>query len=430
MVRRILVPLCGLLALAAAPLAHAETIESYFEGVIGTVGPNNAATGAAPLTGWVVSATGIAKVVIQVDGQDVGQAYYGGARPDVTAAHPGFVDSPAPGFGYHLNTTDFTNGIHRIGAKVFTNGGEVVVLAQKYDVYFNNNPSILPPWGVIEYPRRNQQLYGTCNIAAPTRLLTPVSGWALDLGVEIGDEGIGYIELMVDQALVGPSIFLGFDPETQQPAFYGSDFNTRTGCFFSYHTGGLTNCYGFPRQDVEASYPFAINAPAAGYRFVLDIGYLMSGYGISQGQHTLTVRAGDILTNTALIAEIPVTFLCQENDPDQGSFGEIETPRGDRPYEDIITFQGWALDIDGIDHVDIWVDGLFQGEADYGVDTRPGVLAGYPGYPDALAPVWRFDWDSSLLADGNRQLQVYATDVRGFITLIGERTFYVDNVHH
>jgi hypothetical protein len=58
------------------------------------------------------------------------------------------------------------------------------------------------------------------------------------------------------------------------------------------------------------------------------------------------------------------------------------------------------------------------------------VLAAYPGYPDALAPVWRFSWDSNILADGDRQLQVYAFDSRGISTLIGERTFYVDNVHH
>lgn len=430
MVRRILVSLCGLLALAAAPGARAETVIAYFDGVIGGPGPNNAATGAAPMTGWAVSPSGIAKVILQVDGVDVGQAYYGMTRPDVTAIYPGYADSPAPGFGYHLNSTDFPNGIHRVSAKVFTNAGDVVIIGQQYDLYFNNNPSILPPFGAIDTPRRNQDLYGTCDISSPNRLLTPVTGWALDLGIEEGDTGIGYVELMVDGVIVPPSIFQGLHPITGLPIFYGSEFNTRSGCFWSYHTGGLTNCYGFPRQDVEQSYPFALNAPSAGYRFVLDVGYLVGQIGFNQGAHYLTVRAGDVITNVKNIAEIPVNFLCEENVPDMASFGDIESPRENRLYEGVITFQGWALDIDGIDHVDIWVDGVRLGTADYGVDSRPFVFAAYPGYPDALAPVWRFNWDSNQLADGVRQLQVYAVDERGISTLFGERSFHVDNVDH
>ena len=442
MVRRILMCLCGMLALAAALWAQAETIEAYLEGVIGSPGPNNNATGAAPMTGWAVATTGIAKVVIQVDGIDIGQTHYGGVRPDVTAAKPGYVDSPAPGFGYHLNTTDFPNGIHRISAKVYTYGGSIVVLNQKYDVNFNNNPTILRPFGQLEYPQRNQQLYGTCDLNAGARIYTPVTGWALDLGVEIGDEGIGYVELLVDGSLLSYGIFNGFDG-TGNAILLGGDYNTRAGCFFSYVTGGLTNCYGFPRQDIEVNYPYAINAPAAGFRFVLDIGFLISAYGYSQGAHVLTIRSGDILTNSENISEIPVLFLCEENLPDEGAFGEIETPHTDRPYEDTIVFQGWALDEDGIHlplgttpetygtgHVDIWVDGQFVGRADYGVDARPGVAALFSGYPNALAPVWRFAWDSNTLADGLRQLQVYVVDDDGIPTLIGERSFFVDNVRH
>ena len=60
MFRRTLVCLCGLLALAAAPWAQAETIEGYFEGLVwpsGSPGPGNYATGAVGMTGWVVATT-------------------------------------------------------------------------------------------------------------------------------------------------------------------------------------------------------------------------------------------------------------------------------------------------------------------------------------------------------------------------------------
>lgn len=429
MVRRILVSLCGLMALVAAPWAHAET-RGYFEGIIGNPAPNNAATGAVPLTGWAVATSGIAKVVIQVDGNDVGQAAFGRLRPDVTAANPGFPDSPAPGFSYHLNTTPYSNAHHRITAKVYTFAGEVFVLGQAYEPYFNNNPSILRPFGRIDYPYHSQQVFGTCDLDAPNRRLTPVTGWALDLGVETGDTGVGYVELMVDGVIVPPSIFQGYSVQTGQPVFYGGPFNTNSGCFFSYYTGGLTNCYGFPRQDVQATYPYAFNAPQAGFRFVLDIGYLITGLGFSQGNRHLIIRSGDVLTNVENIDEIQVTFLCEENLPDQGSIGEIELPHAFPAYEGNVLFQGWAIDIDGVDHVDMWVDGVFVGTADYGVDTRPFVFTNYPGYPDASAPVWRFLWDSTELADGWRQLQVYVTDDRGVVHLLGERDFFVDNDLH
>ena len=413
MFRRTLVCLCGLLALAAAPWAQAETIEGYFEGLVwpsGSPGPGNYATGAVGMTGWVVATTGVAKVVVQVDGVDIEQAHYGGPRPDVTRViNPSYPDALAPGFGYHLNTTRFPNFQHRISVKVYTFGGSIVDLPQVYTVNFNNNPSILRPFGGIDYPQRNQELYGTCDLNSPNPIYTPVTGWALDLGVEIGDAGVGYVELLLDGTIL---------------------YNTRTDCFFDHETGGLTNCYGIPRQDIEVRYPYAINAPAAGFRFVLDIGFLLN-VGYSQGGgHVLTIRSGDILTNVENVAEIPVGLYCRENLPDEGSFGVIETPLTDRPYEDTIVMQGWALDEDGIGAVEIWVDGIFFGNASYGVDSRPGVAAEYPGYPDVLAPVWRFLWDSHDLADGLRQMQVYAYDIYGNRTLIGERSFTVDNVVH
>jgi len=405
MSRRILVSLCGLLALAAAPWAQAETVKGYFEGLVGPPGANYA-TGAAGITGWAVATTGIAKVVIQVDGVDVGQAFYGAFRPDVTAAQPGFVDSPAPGFGYFLNSTDFPNAPHDVTAKVYTYGGSVVILPQTYSIVFNNNPSIVRPFGAIERPLRNQDLFGNCGPAL-NPILTPITGWALDLGVEIGDEGIGYVELMVDQVPI---------------------FNTRLHCRYSAESGGLTQCYGLPRQDIEAIYPYTINSPSAGFRFVLDVGALIAFSGYTEGNHTLTIRAGDILTNVENIAEIPVNFFCTENLPNASSFGQIESPRGDRAYEGDILFQGWALDIDGVNHVDVHVDGNKVGTASFGLDTRPSVLVAYPGYPNSLAPVWRFTWDSTTLGDGVRQLQVFAFDNLGGRSLIGEQSFFVDNV--
>jgi hypothetical protein len=404
MTKRWMVCLCGLLALSFAPGAQAETIRGYFEGIIGG---HNAGSGAPGMTGWAVADSGVRKVVIQVDGVDLGQAGYGGVRPDVTSAVPGFPDSPAPGFGYFLNTTDFENGVHTVSAKVYTWDGNEAVIDGTRQIFFNNNTSILAPFGAINWPHRNADLYGTCDLTAPSRTYTPVIGWVLDLGVEIGDQGVGYVELLLDGSIV---------------------YNSDTSCSYILETGGFTNCYGLPRLDVESMFPFSLNASSTGYRFVLDIGALISFGGWAQGNHTLTVRAGDISNQVANVAEIPVFFHCEENLPNQGSFGVIESPVESRPYEDTIVFQGWALDAQGILRVDIYVDGQFVGTADYGVDSRPAVLMQYPGFINAEAPVWRFEYDSYQTSNGSHQIQVYAVDIgAGVGTLIGERTFFVDN---
>lgn len=394
--------LAALLTMTSVPAMAQETITGFFEGPVGDA---NAATGAVALTGWAVADSGIAYVTIQVDGKDVGQTIYGQPRPDVEAKFPGFPDSAGAGFSFMLNTTDFTNGLHVITATARTFDGNDQVIPNSVEVFFNNNTSILTPFGEIEFPQRNADLFGTCDLTDPNRIYTTISGWALDLGVEIGDAGVGYVELLLDGVIVA---------------------NDVVSCGFDFETGGLTNCYGLPRLDVERQYPFANNAPNAGYRFVLDIGAILNS-GWTQGHHVLTVRSGDIDKQVANIDEIPVNFFCEENNLNEGSIGLIETPRPGRIAAGDTLIQGWAVDIDGITGVRVYVDGVEVGAADYGVDSRPRVQIEYPGYPDAGAPVWRLIWDSTTVSDGGHQVQARAHDERAHVTVIGERTFFVDN---
>lgn len=382
--------------------ARAETIFGFLEGPVNGA---NSGTGSIGLTGWALADSGVSKVIIQVDGVDIGQAHHGAARPLIEQQSPGYPDSSGPGFNYQLNSTQFTNGIHRLSAKVITNDGNQVVISGTQHINFINNTSILAPFGEIDTPQRNAEVYGTCNLANPNRIYTTVAGWALDLGVEIGDAGLGYVELLLDGAIVA---------------------NTRTGCFYSSGTGGLTNCYGLPRLDIERNYPFALDAPTSGFRFVMDIGALLNN-GWLQGQHTLTIRAGDISNQVSNIDEIPVVFLCIENFPNEGSKGFIESPKEGRQYSGSTPFVGWAVDIQGVDEVQVFVDGELVGIATYGVDSRPQVAAEYPGYPDAAAPVWRLDVDTNQFSDGFHQVQAIVIDDLGAETIIGERTFFVNN---
>lgn len=392
-----------LLSLLATPALAQEDVRGFFEGPPGTY---NGGTGAIPMTGWAVADSGVRRVVIKVDGQIAGQAQYGHFRPDVLSAFPGYPDSAGAGFTYNLNTTPYTNGVHTVTAEVLTFNGTTKLLTDVLEIFFSNNTSTLRPFGNIDLPQRHADLFGTCDLTSVNRIYTPVEGWALDLGVEIGDAGIGYVELLLDGAIVA---------------------NTRTACMFNITTGGLTNCYGLPRFDIEQAYPWALNAPSSGFRFVMDIGALIAGFNISEGFHTLTIRAGDIATNVENISEIPVNFFCEQNNTNAGSIGFIEQPRPGLIVAGNTVIQGWAVDIDGINRIEVYIDGINVGTADYGVDSRPSVANDYPGYPDAGAPVWRFTWDSTTRADGFHEVEAVAIDERGGSTIIAERTFYSNN---
>jgi hypothetical protein len=205
--------------------------------------------------------------------------------------------------------------------------------------------------------------------------------------------------------------------------------NSRQACQFNPATGGLSNCYGLPRLNIQQIYPFAIDAPSSGLRFALDVGLLLNA-GWQEGHHTLTIRSGDITGQVANIDEIPVTFTCVENFGNEGAFGRIETPTDGRIFKNTIPIRGWVLDWEGVDRVRIFVDGVFIGNATFPVPgaRRFSVEMNYPGFPDSLAPVFQLDFDTLLVGDGTHEVQVFAVDNLGIQTAIGENTFFVDNV--
>ena len=201
--------------------------------------------------------------------------------------------------------------------------------------------------------------------------------------------------------------------------------NTRTDCFFEPLFGGLTNCYGLRRLDIERAFPEVRDSPHAGFRFVLDIGALIE-FGYVEGFHVLSIRSGDVNANSSEFAEVPVTFICDDRVGNEGAFGDIDLPPDGLLFEGVVPFTGWALDFEGVDRVQIFVDGAPAGDAVYGL-PRPGISAAFPGFPDSLLPGWSFSLNTTVLENGNHQLQVIVTDDDGFTTMIAERTFHVEN---
>ena len=123
----------------------------------------------------------------------------------------------------------------------------------------------------------------------------------------------------------------------------------------------MHQCYGLPRLDVENRFPFALDAPNAGFRFLMDVGDLLTCNGLVPGNHIVTIRSGDISTQNANIDEIPVFFQCVEDLPvSAGIIGYIESPVQGLQYGDVATFQGWALALNEVSNVEIFVDGVFR----------------------------------------------------------------------
>lgn len=369
----------------------------------GKVGGGNAGSGQMPLFGWALDDNGITAVDIVVDGVIVGRSTYGRSRPQVTRQFPGYPDTDLPGFAYQLDTTRFLNGLHRVQPRVLSRSGEVTLLNSRV-FEFNNVTHNLIPFGRIEFPNQNAEMRGRCTLANGNRRLYAVSGWALDSGVQTDDTGIGYVELLIDRAVYA---------------------NTQSDCFYSTLSGGLTQCYGLRRLDIEKQFPGLPNSPHAGWRFVLDIGALMA-FGYGPGAHTLTVRSGDLFGQVVNIAEMPVTFSCDEDLGNENSFGLIGYPTKALTYAGTVEARGWALDWEGVNQVRIFVDGAFQGLATTGI-ASPGVNAQYPGYFESTIANWSFQLDTTLFSNGRHSLNVVVVDDFGATTLIGERDFQIGN---
>lgn len=372
----------------------------------GKVGGGNGAAGMLPLHGWALDDDGVERIEILVDGIVDGQANYGRSRPQVTKKFPGYPDSLHPGWVYQLDTTHYLNGNHTVTARILSKSGELVGL-NSLRFQFGNVTHVLDPFGAIEFPKHQAELRGRCDVEDPTRRWNIVSGYALDTGVQKQDTGVGYVELLLDGALFANS---------NRDCFRLTDFNLPV------------NCYGQRRHDLVPIFPHLKDAPHSGFRFALDVGFLISELGYSEGSHRLTIRAGDLFEQISTVDEVIVTFACDDLHPsdDEESIGDIEQPFDGNLYSGTMRLRGWALDWEGVQSVEVFVDGISVGNAFYG-HARPLITPVYLGYPDRAFPGWEHSFDTTDFSNGEHYLEVIVTDDLGNDTYIGRRRFVIAN---
>lgn len=382
----------------------------------------NAGNGVTAVQGWALAATGVFAVDIVVDGVIVGRSNYGRARPGVTQQHPGFPDSAAPGFGYELDTTHFLNGVHTVSARVMSRTGQVVHLNSIRLQFANTNADLLP-FGRIEFPNQQAELngngdgqpdmFGNCEVGDPNRqpIWSLVSGYALDVNAPLNNPGVAYVELLIDGSIL---------------------FNSQLDCHFDATAGGLSDCYGLRRLDLEQLYPGLKDAPHAGFRFALDVGALLGttdsfGFPLyTPGSHQLGIRVGDQFENVTDIASIAVTFNCRDFTNQDTAIGHIDTPVIGLLYGGVIAVAGWAIDFETVAAIVVYVDGNVVAITTP-TQPRPDITALYPSYPTTPPPGWFTFLDTTQLSNGIHQLSAQVVDENNVYTFIGKFPFTVAN---
>jgi hypothetical protein len=145
-------------------------------------GSSTAVSGAIPVTGWALSAAGIASVDIWRDpnqGEPVaanGLVYIGtadivtGSRPDVQGLYPSYPDSNQAGWGLavltnelpsNTGTTSNGNGTYRLHAFAHGNDGKSTELTLSPQSIVVDNATAILPFGTIDTPTQGGTVSGT-----------------------------------------------------------------------------------------------------------------------------------------------------------------------------------------------------------------------------------------------------------------------------
>jgi len=383
----------------------------------GSLQPMN---GVFPVTGWALDDEAIAYVEIMVDGLAMGNAVTGVHRPDIGSRFPSNPDAEFSGFVRMLNTTALNNGIHVLAVRVVDNQGASRVIGRRFVQTFNTG-SNLPPFGMIDWPVDNHVMFGddcreqvdgelppwSGEVFDPEEKMEMIIGWALDVGSRTDMGGVAYVQLLLDGNIIA---------DTNEGSFYWDPAEWN----FNY--------YGHPRMDIHNLYVDVPQSKHSGFSFLVDVDYLILAKGYSQGLHLFKVRAGDRENNVTDIANLSVIFDC--NTEDSPSWGDIWTPEHMELVGGVVEVTGFAIDTRSFRQVEIWIDGVYIGDAEHALPT-PELDDLYPWLPVSFArnAGFRYELDTvaANLADGQHFLVVWTEDTLGGRTILGQRTFVLDN---
>lgn len=317
--------------------------------------PDAAFNGTAHFGGWAIDTIdSVASVTVAIDGVAVGNATYGGSRPDVCARHAGAPGCPNVGWNFYYDTSVLGNGTHTFDVTATAASGKRITQGTNFIV--NNAASASGTLTYIDTP--NAQ-------TGPVQGVISLAGWALNPSAAIS------------------SVAISIDG-----AYYGNA------------------SYTIARPDVCSVHTGAPGCPTVGWSLLVDTN------GLSNGTHTVEVAAtagnGDV---GAFQSALTVANWSRAN-PMTIAVG-VPTAQGGPYSGSAVVFGGWAVDNNAaIQTIAISIDGVFYGNAAYG-GSRPDVCAVLPDRPGCPNVGWNIIVDTTQIADGRHTLAVTGTTASG-----------------
>jgi len=168
--------------------------------------------------------------------------------------------------------------------------------------------------------------------------------------------------------------------------------------------------YGYQRPDVLNVFPEYSNLNC-GYRYNLNTSAL------SAGQHVIRLRETSNTGSVKLVAE--KRFIIRK------IAANLESPsKSTSQISGNYNITGWFGDTIGVSKISIFIDGIFVGDAVYGI-SRPDVQKVYPYFTSNTG--FRFMLDTSKLSNGTHTITIIETAANGESINLSPRTFTILN---
>ncbi|XJZ29158.1 Ig-like domain-containing protein [Bacillota bacterium Lsc_1132] len=433
------------------------------KGYIDTPGDNSIVEGIIPVRGWFLDVIGVSKIEVLIDGNLAGTAQYGNIRTDVNKVFPQYQNL-ASGYHYLLDTRNLTNGLHSLTIRETAQNGTTTTLSSKILTIQN-----LPARGYVDEPASGVTIKGKSN----------VRGWFLD------GSGVSKIEILLDGKSVGQAEY-GKNRNDVQKVFPNYQ-NANSGFLYTLDTAQITNGahtltvretgnngieskinqiinienlktlgnvdnpvnnavvngtievrgwalddyglskveilvdgkvsgiakYGSNRPDVARVFP-KYNNSNSGFLYSLDTTKL------TNGQHSIMVRETGINGESTIIGTQTV------NVKNLQSRGSIDAPTNGATIQGDTIIKGWSLDGNGVKKIEVLVDGITVGAAQYGL-ARPDVKSVFPEYQNANAG-YQYTLNAKNLKNGSHTITVKEIGNDGTTSVIGNQIINVQNL--
>lgn len=124
---------------------------------------------------------------------------------------------------------------------------------------------------------------------------------------------------------------------------------------------------------------------------------------------------------------VATAVLAQAGPP--GFVAEVDLPDPNIPESEIVLVRGFAYDVQGLTRIEVFADGVFQGDARLGfprIDAIERYATQYPGIQNA-APGFHGSFPATHFSKGRHSISLRARTGKGQWIEFGRRTIYIDN---